>query len=60
MEVLVAMPDHAQALLLSAQLYAARGQKAPALELAETLSGRQGELPAEQQLQLQELLKNLR
>ena len=59
-QVLAAMPDHAQALLLSAQLYAARGQKDPALELAETLSERQGELPSEQQLQLQDLLKKLR
>ena len=54
------IPDNAQVLLLSAQLYAARGQKAAALELAETLAGREGELPKEQQLQLQELIKKTR
>jgi Tfp pilus assembly protein PilF len=59
-QVLAAMPDNAQALLLSAQLYAARGQKQAALELAETLSDRQGELPMEQQVQLQDLLKKMR
>ena len=59
-QVLAAMPDNAQALLLSAQLYAARGQKEPALEMAESLAVRQGELPAEQQTHLQDLLKQLR
>ena len=59
-QVLVEIPDNAQVLLLSAQLYAARGQKAAALELAETLAGREGELPKEQQLQLQELIKKTR
>jgi Tfp pilus assembly protein PilF len=57
--VLAAMPDSSLALLLSAQLYAARGQKTAALELAETLSNRQGELPTEQQAQLQDLLKKM-
>ena len=52
------MPDNAQAILLSAQLYAARGQKAAALELARTLTDRQSELQTEQQAQLQELLNN--
>ena len=59
-QVLTAMPDSAQALLLSAQLYAARGQQAAARELAETLSARQNELQAEQQVQLQDLLKQLK
>ncbi len=59
-QVLTEVPDNAQVLLLSAQLYAARGQKAAALELAETLVGRQSELPKEQQLQLQELIKSVR
>ena len=59
-QVLAAIPDSAQALLLSAQLYAARGQKAAALDLAETLSERQGELPVEQQTRLQGLLDNLK
>ncbi|HAL91992.1 MAG TPA: hypothetical protein DCM68_03080 [Verrucomicrobia bacterium] len=58
--VLAAMPDSAQALLLSAQLYAARGQKDAALDLAEPLADRQGELAPEQQTQLRELLKKLR
>jgi tetratricopeptide (TPR) repeat protein/uncharacterized membrane protein len=58
-QVLAAVPDNAQVLLMSAQLYAARGQKEAALELAETLSPRQGELPAEQQTQLQELIKQM-
>ncbi len=58
-QVLFAMPDTSPALLLSAQLYAARGQKEAALELAHGLVDRQGELPAEQQVQLQELLKQL-
>ncbi len=57
-QVLSEKPDNAQVLLLSAQLYAARGQKASALELAETLSSRQSELPAEQQVQLQQLIKD--
>ena len=52
------MPDNAQAILLSAQLYAARGQQEAALELAKSLADRQGELPAEQQVRLQELLNN--
>ncbi len=59
-QVLAAMPDNAQVLLLSAQLYAARGQKEAALELAETLLDRQGELPVEQQAQLQKLIKDVR
>lgn len=59
-QVLAAMPDSAQALLLSAQLYAARGQKAAALDLAQTLSERQGELPPEQQTQLQGLLDQMK
>ncbi len=59
-QVLTEVPDNAQVLLLSAQLYAARGQNAAALELADTLSGRQSELPKEQQLQLQELIKRMR
>lgn len=59
-QVLAAMPDEAQAILLSAQLYAARGQKEAALELAERLADRQRELPAEQQSRLQDLLKQLR
>lgn len=59
-QVLTDIPNNAQVLLLSAQLYAARGQKAAALELAETLAGRQSELPKEQQLQLQELIKGVR
>ncbi len=59
-QVLAAMPDSAQALLLSAQLYAARGQAAAALELAEPLTSRQGELQPEQQVQLQELIKKLK
>lgn len=58
-QLLIAAPDNAQALLLSAQLYAARGQKEPALELAQSLAERQGELAPEQQTQLQDLLKRL-
>lgn len=58
--VLEIVPDNAQVLLLSAQLYAARGQKSAALELAESLEPRQSELPAEQQAQLQSMLKQLR
>ena len=58
--VLVLMPDSAQTLLLSAQLYAARGQKAAAQELVDTLSPRQGELQPEQQVQLQDLIKQLK
>jgi len=57
--VLFAMPDTPPALLLSAQLYAARGQNKAALELATGLMDRQGELPMEQQQQLQDLLKQL-
>ena len=56
--VLAAMPDNAQSLLLSARLYAARGQAAAARDVAGPLSDRLGELPAEQQVQLQDLLKN--
>ena len=59
-QVLAAMPDNAQALLLSAQLYAARGQKGAAAELVETLSPRQAELPSDQQAQLQELVQQLK
>ena len=59
-QVLTEVPDNAQVLLLSAQLYAARGQKAAALELADTLVDRQSELPKEQQLQLQDLIKSVR
>lgn len=59
-QVLIAMPDSAQALLLSAQLYAARGQEEAALELVETLSPRQVELQPEQQAQLQDLIKQLK
>ena len=59
-QVLAEMPDNAQVLLLSAQLYAARGQKDAAREMAETLADRQGELPPEQQEQLQELLRDAR
>jgi tetratricopeptide (TPR) repeat protein len=58
--VLAVLPDHAQTSLLVAQLYAARGQKVAALELAESLADRQGELAPEQQLRLQELLRQLR
>ena len=58
-QLLIAVPDNAQALLLSAQLYAARGQKEPARELAQALSDRQNELASEQQTQLQDLLKRL-
>lgn len=59
-QVLAAVPGQPQALLLSARLYAARGQAAAARELAENLSERQSELPTEQQAQLQALLKNLK
>ena len=59
-QVLAAVPNHAHVLLLSAELYAARGQKKAALELAEDLETRQGELASEQQAQLQVLLKELR
>lgn len=58
--VLQEMPDHAQVLLLSAQLYAARGQTAAARDLVATLAQRQSELPAEMQAQLQALTKELR
>jgi len=58
--VLAAVPDNAQALLLTAQLYAARGQQAAALEMAERLAERQRELPVEQQAELQELIRKLR
>lgn len=58
--VLEIVPDNAQVLLLSAQLYATRDQKQAALEVAESLEPRQGELPAEQQVELQNLLKQLR
>ena len=59
-QMLAAVPGQPQALLLSARLYAARGQKTAARELAENLSERQSELPTEQQAQLQALLKNLK
>ena len=59
-QVLAAVPGQPQALLLSARLYAARGQAAAARELAENLLERQSELPTEQQAQLQTLLKNLK
>lgn len=58
--VLQEMPDHAQVLLLSAQLYAARGQAAAARDLVATLAQRQSELPAEMQARLQALTKELR
>ena len=58
--VLQEMPDHAQVLLLSAQLYAARGQTDAARNLTATLTERQSELPAELQAQLQALTKELR
>ncbi len=58
--VLQEMPDHAQVLLLSAQLYAARGQTAAARDLVATLDQRQAELPADMQAQLQALAKELR
>lgn len=58
--VMTALPNHAQASLLAAQLYAARGQTTAALELAEALAERQGELPPEQQTRLQDLLRQLR
>ena len=58
--VLLEMPDHAQVLLLSAQLYAARGQADAARDLTATLADRQSELPADMQGQLQALIKELR
>ncbi len=58
--VLVEMPDHAQVLLLSAQLYAARGQADAARDLVAALANRQSELPAEMQGRLQALIKELR
>ena len=58
-KVLAAMPNNASALLLTAEVYAARGQNKPALELAESLVERQGELPTEQQTRLQDLLRRL-
>lgn len=58
-QVLSAMPDTPGALLLSAQVYAARGQQEAARELAQDLEDRQGELPAEQQDQLQKLIRQL-
>ena len=58
-QILAVIPGQPQALLLSARLYAARGQKTAARELAENLTKRQSELPTEQQAQLQALLKNL-
>ena len=58
--VLQEMPDNAQVLLLSAQLYAARGQTDAARNLTATLTERQSELPAELQTQLQALIKELR
>lgn len=57
--VMAAMPNNPQAMLLTAQLYAARGQNAAAHEMAKPLVDRQGELPAEQQQVLQSLLEQL-
>ncbi len=57
-QLLTTAPGHPQALLLSARMYAARGQKEAVRDLLETLVKRQSELPAEQQAQLQALLKN--
>ncbi len=57
--VLAAMPDNAQAILLSARSYEARGQAAAARDLAHGLADRMAELPAEQQAQLQDMLKRL-
>ena len=54
------MPDNPQVLLLSAQLYAARGQTDAARDLVATLADRQSELPPEMQPQLQTLIKELR
>lgn len=58
--VLQEMPDNPQVLLLSAQLYAARGQTDAARDLVATLADRQSELPPEMQPQLQTLIKELR
>ena len=58
-KVLAAMPNDASALLLTAEVYAARGQNNPALELAQSLVERQSELPVEQQARLQTLLRRL-
>ena len=58
--VLSAMPDHPGALLLAAELYAARRQNGPALELVEMLADRQGELVPEQAARLQALARRLR
>ncbi|MDD4118135.1 MAG: tetratricopeptide repeat protein [Kiritimatiellae bacterium] len=57
--VMAAMPDHPQALLLTAQLYAARNQTDAAREMAQALADRQGELPAEQQAALKKLIEQL-
>lgn len=59
-QALSAMPENPQAMLLTAQLYAARGLEADALKLAETLAERASELPTEQQDELQKLIKRLR
>ena len=58
--VLQELPDQPQVLLLSAQLYAARGQPDAARDLVATLADRQSELPPEMQSQLQALIKELR
>jgi tetratricopeptide (TPR) repeat protein len=59
-QALASHPDYAPNRLLAARLYAARNQKDAALELAESLLERQGELPPEQQERLQDLLRRLR
>ncbi|MDR0994501.1 MAG: tetratricopeptide repeat protein [Verrucomicrobiota bacterium] len=59
-QVLAVMPDNAQARLLAAEVYLARGQDASALSLAEKLLDRQMELPEEQQSRLHALIKQLR
>lgn len=59
-QALANRPDYAPNLLLTARLYVARQQVPPARELAESLLDRQGELPPEQQKQLQDLLQQLK
>ena len=59
-KVLAAMPDNPQALLLTADVYAARGQSEAAKEMAESLAKREGELAPEQRARLQDLLRRLR
>jgi Tfp pilus assembly protein PilF len=58
--VLAAMPDNPAALLLAAELYAAREQREAALDLAQSLSERQGELAPDQQARLQDLIRRYR